>query len=360
MTRLGFAGTGLRRGVGLIAAALVTAVAGCESPVPPDVAARIRPAGAAPKKGLKSLELVPAPKAPYELEVARAAARIQAGLETVLVRTAETPADAPAGRQAELVREAIRRDPPAVIIEVPGQPDAELARAAGEARAKGILVVALGRPLGESAGGPGREIVVAPKPFGESAARIVQVAARNAVTGKTDPKAGAVILVHEPSDPLVGDRVAALKEALQAAGVGEVGEVRFSGEAKDVEPGLHEYLAAHPKATLVLATDAAGVAGAQTSIKPDRPYVVAGYSDDESACKALTNAGEYAAIGVYVADRLFRKGVNVAAHVLRGDTVADRVEIDTPILASPLQSGLPRGPVEPLGPGKGRLATPAE
>ncbi|AMV40611.1 sugar ABC transporter substrate-binding protein [Planctomyces sp. SH-PL62] len=349
MTRFGFAGTGLRgRLVGLVGAAFWLVASGCEGPKPPSASGLGRSTVVASGKGVRTLELVPSPKPAADMDYVRNAARIQAGLDTSRIQVA----DASVGVQADLVRQAILREPPALIIEAPAEPDAELNRAAGEARAKGIPVVALGRSLGESAGGPGREIVVAPKPFRESADRIVELAMRNAGNGKVDPKAGAAILAETPSDPTIGERLVALKEALAAAGVAEVGEVRFARDLEAARAVLLDYLKAHPKTTLVLGADGFGVDVAEDvagdAAKDGRPYVVAGYSADESNAKSQTQVGEFAAIGVYSSDRLVRKGVNVAAKLVRGETIGDRVEMETPVLPSPISSGLAKGRPEPV------------
>ncbi len=340
MTRLGFAGTGPRRRVlGLVGAACWLAATGCEGPPPPP--ARSRPATVA-GQGVKTLELIPAPKPEADLDYVKGAARVQAGLDTIRVQVADPSTTS----QAELVRKSLQAKPASILIEAPAEPDAELAAAAAEARAKGIAVVALGRSLGGPSDGPGREIVVAPRPFADSAREIVELAVRNAGTGKVDPKSGAVILAETPGDPLAGDRIAALRDALKAAGVAEVEELRTGRDTEAAQALLRDFLKAHPGANLVVAADGVGVQIAEDvagTLPDDRAYVIAGYSADESGCRSQVQVGEYAAIGVYAPDRLVRKGVNVAAKLLRGETVADRVEIETNVLASPVASALAKG-----------------
>jgi hypothetical protein len=315
------------------------AATGCEGPAPPP--SRSRPATVA-GQGVKTLELIPAPKPEADLEYVKGAARIQAGLDTIRVQVADPSATS----QAELVRKSLQGKPGYLLIEAPAEDDAELAAAAGEARAKGITVVALGRSLGGSEGGPGREIVVAPRPFAESAKEIVELAVRNAGTGKVDPKSGAVILAESPGDSLVGDRIAALTDALKAAGVAEVGELRTGRNPEASQAALLEFLKSHPGTNLVIAADGVGVQVAEDvagAVQDDRAYVIAGYSPDETGCRTQTQVGEYAAIGVYAPDRLIRKGINVAAKLLRGEKVADRVEIETDVMASPVTSALAKG-----------------
>ncbi|WP_165250900.1 substrate-binding domain-containing protein [Paludisphaera soli] len=352
MTRLGFAGMSPRRRVlGLVGTACWLAATGCEGPAPPP--SRSRPATVA-GQGVKTLELIPAPKLEADLDFVKGAARIQAGLDTIRVLVADPSATS----QAELVRQGLKRAPGYLLVEAPAEPDAELAAAVGEARAKGVAIVALGRSLGGPEGGPGREIVVAPRPFAESAKEIVGLAVRNAGNGKVDPKSGAVILAETPSDPLIGDRIAALKDALKAAGVAEVGELRTGRDSEAAQAALLDFLKAHPGTNLVIAADGVGVQLAEDvagAVQDDRAFVIAGYSPDESGSRSQVQVGEYAAIGIYAPDRLVRKGINVAAKLLRGEKVADRVEIENSVMASPVESGLAKGrpataPKKPVAP----------
>lgn len=323
------------------------AISGCGGP-PPSAASKAA-RGNVVRSGAKVLEVVPIPRSARALaEAVKSGSLVQAGLETMKVQVTE-PA---AGGQAQAVREAVRRRPPALIVEAPAAPDAELDEAVAEARAKGLLVVALGRPLGEPSAGPGRLVVIAPRPFKASADRLVELAARNATTGKLDPKSGALVVVRPGSDPFIDDRAAALKEALRGAGIEKVDEAAVGDDAPAAAEAVAEAAKAHPGVALVLAADGTSLLAADKamgSLRADRPFVVAGYTEDETSARTQTSIGEYAAAGVYATDRLFRKGVNVVARSLRGDATADRVEIDAPILESGASTGLARPRDEPLG-----------
>src|SRR5207248_93539 len=131
--------------------------------------------------------------------------------------------------QAALVREAVgRHPPPQVLIVEPAEPaDSDLARAVWEARAAKIPVILLGRPLAAASRSdpkpasppPAPEILVAPPPFADSARELVAAAIRNAKNAKLKPERGALILVNTAADFLSADRLAALRAALQAAGI---------------------------------------------------------------------------------------------------------------------------------------------
>ncbi|OJW17094.1 MAG: hypothetical protein BGO49_08080 [Planctomycetales bacterium 71-10] len=326
---------------------LATVISGCSGPPPSATSKAAR--GNVVRSGTKVLEVVPIPRSDRALaEAVKAGSLVQAGLETMKVQVAE-PAE---GGQAQAVREAARRQPPAIVVEAPAAPDAELDKAVAEARAKGLLVVAVGRPLGEPTAGPGRLVVIAPRPFKASADRLVELAARNATNGGLDPKSGALVIARPGADPFIDDRAAALKEALRGAGVEQVDEAAVGDDAKAAAEAVAEAVKAHAGVTLVLAADGASLLAADQammSLRADRPFVIAGYTDNETSARTQSSIGEYAAAGVYATDRLFRKGVNVVARSLRGDAPADRVEVDTPILESGASAGLARPRDEPLG-----------
>jgi ABC-type sugar transport system substrate-binding protein len=342
MARFGRAWLGI--GIGA-AVALATASSGCGGPPPSPASKAAR--GNIVRAGTKALEVVTIPR-PNEdaAEAVKAGALVQAGLDTVAVQFAEPGP----GEQAEAVRAAIRREPPAIIVEAPAEPDAELDAAVAEARAKGLLVVALGRSLGGDSAGPGREVVIAPTPFKASADRIVELAMHNATNGGLDPKSGALVVVRPDADPFVADRDAALKEALRAAGAAKVEALSIDGDATAAEEAVAEAVKAHPEVSLVLGADGSSLSAADRAtgiLKTDRPFIVAGYTGDETNARNQTKIGEYAAAGIYAHDRLFRKAVYIVARSLRGEQPADRVEIDTPLLQSHPEAALPKARTQP-------------
>ncbi|WP_337176692.1 hypothetical protein [Paludisphaera sp.] len=336
---------------GIVAIAVALAASsGCGGPPPSPTSKAAW--GNVVRAGTKPFEVVPVPRSDeVAAEAVRSGAMVQAGLDTVKIQVAEPRP----GEQAEAVRAATRRQPPALIVEAPADPDADLEEAVAEARAKGLLVLALGRSLAGDSEGPGREVVIAPSPFKASAGRIVALAIRNATNGKLDPKSGALVVVRPDADPFVADRVAALKEALGAAGVAKVDELRVDADATAAGDAVAEAVAeavkSRPGVTLVLATDGASLVAAADaateSVGTDRPFVPAGYTWDEPTAKSQASVGTYAAAGIYAQDRLFRKAVYIAARALRGEDPAGRVEIDTPVLESPPDAALPRPRIVP-------------
>lgn len=314
-------------------------------------------------RGLKSIDIILAPRGIEDIEYLRTASRVQAGLDRVRARIVEIPGAGPEAsawsERARAVGESTAEEPLAILVEAPASPIPELSKAVAEARARGVPIVALGRSLedgskedekekegaeSESAS-TAREIVVTPEPFRLSAEILVERAIRNAKTGKLDPKDGALLFVNSTSDPLAGDRAEALREALKNEGVEAVEELRFNGPDDDGQKKLIERLEAHPKTAIVFATDfvSLNIADKTTEIlKGGHPYVIAGYSADENHARNQTLTGQYAAVGVYSADRLIRKGINAAAAVQRGESVPDHVDVRVSMLESDPRAGLPK------------------
>ncbi|MDR3619849.1 MAG: substrate-binding domain-containing protein [Paludisphaera borealis] len=305
----------------------------------------------------KVIEVVLMPRIESDVETLRTSAKLQAGMDTTRVQVTAPPEGAPASEQAELVRKAIARKPPVIVIEVPNAPDATLIAAAAEAQKAGVTVVTIGRrltgsqaPASESASAAGPPmILVAHEELKPSAATLVADAMRAAKNGKIATDAGAVILVDPTVDALFQDRVNALRDVLKAAGVKKIEELPFAKTIKDGETKLVEYLKAHPETTLVFAVDAGGMLAADDAtgvLKTDHRFVIAGYSSNEAA-RSQVMMGEYAALGVFGVDRLFRRAVNVAAGILKGSKIPERVEIEIPILESSETAGPPRMKVLP-------------
>jgi ABC-type sugar transport system substrate-binding protein len=307
----------------------------------------------APGSTVRSIEMIAGRwQDPDQAETERSAARSQAGVERARIRILpdEDPAasEKSAGRaksQAQLVREATARKPQALIVEPDDPSDADLARAVQEARAAKVPVVLLGRPLA-GAKGPGAAplILVAPQSFADSARQLVALSMRNAGNAKLDPEGGAILLITSPGDPFLPDRVAAVREALEAAKVSPVDEIRIP---KDTEAGarrLTQRLEADARLAMVFAFDfIAASASNQVAglIVEKRPFIQAGYTSDDNLPR-MALAGEFAALADYVPTRLVKKAVSTAAQVAQGRDLPDRVEVGITVRVSPEHTGAPR------------------
>ncbi len=252
------------------------------------------------------------------------------------------------GREADLVREATARHPRALVVEVTDPSDRELAQAIGEARAGGLPVVLVGRPLADKspAGSSpsGELILVAPEAFANSARILVNAAINNARNAKFTVDSGAVLVMNTASDPLADERALALRNALREAGVKNIQEIRFARDLDEAKQKVIELLKADRKPGMVFSPDQIGFSAsynALTTLGDERPYVVAGYSNDESG-STMTRSGEFAAVAIFSPERLIRKAVTTAVRASEGQRLPERVELGIPVHVSPPSSGAPK------------------
>jgi ABC-type sugar transport system substrate-binding protein len=305
----------------------------------------------------KSIEFVLGPHGPDESEVWKSSARTQAGNDTVKLKIVG-PAEPPA-TQADLVRAALANDPRVLVIEFTGQGDRSLLQTIEEAQGKGIPVVVLGRPPsgadstkgtpGESkttstgsSAHPGRIVYVTPPPFSASAKQLVASAIRHAQYAELDTGKTAILLVNAEADSFAVERVLAIKEALQAAGITAIEEVRFGNEPGEAEKAFSASLAAHPKTVLVFAVDPVGCSAIRTEVKNDttthRFFVASCYADEGQGAALQTGVLHVAAVAEFSPTRLMRKAITTAAALAQGRDVPRVVELRINVvdsLASP-------------------------
>lgn len=365
----------VRVGFVLAASMIGAAAPGCSDgdfvPPPPDLgdAGASREAGptaAVPRAGtatatsagpVRRIDFIPSRRMdPDQAAVELAGARTQAGYERARLHilpddesgTSAGPGHGPRdSSQAELVRASLAGKPSALVVDPDDPADKGLARAVQEARNARVPVVVIARPIagaGEAkAPGMAPMLLVAPQPFAESARRIVELSSRNLRNARLDPAGGAVILVTIGGDRLIPDRVAALREALAAARITAVTELRISKDLDAAAATLTKQLKDNPKPGMVLFVDYNGslvsnkVAG---DLGEQRPFVQAGYSSDENRART-TMAGNYAALAEYEPTRLIRRAVSVAIAAAQGRESKDREAMAITVLESPPATGLP-------------------
>jgi ABC-type sugar transport system substrate-binding protein len=297
---------------------------------------------------------------PEELKLEANQARVQAGYDHIRLHmpitgeelessSAAKPAAATRS-QAVLVREALARNPhPQAIIVEPANPnDKDLAKAIQEARAAKVPVILVSRPLSAGTGTEGTAsgpppILVRPRPFDDSARQLVAAAIRNAKNAKLNPEAGAILLINSAGDTLLPDRVAAVRAALEAAGIHAIQEVRFVRDNQSAQSLLAERLKADPKPTLVFTFDFAATTGSNSvagEIASGRPFIQAGYTSEENLLRMAT-AGEFAALAHYAPSRLIRRAITAAVASAQKQEVASPVEIAIVVHESPPDSTAP-------------------
>jgi hypothetical protein len=216
------------------------------------------------------------------------------------------------------------------------------------------VVIVAARPLtapkSESAKSPGEAgskapiIRVVPENFATSAKALVAAAANNARNAKLALESGAIVAVDTTSDPLVEDRARALTAALRDAGIRLAHEVRYAGDSDGCEKKLDDLLESDRKACIVLGADVTSTRTAYAianSKGEKRPFVVAGYTADESEAPAA-RMGEYAGIAAFSADRLIRKAVATAVLAATGQKLPEQMEMSVPVHVSPANSGTPK------------------
>jgi ABC-type sugar transport system substrate-binding protein len=322
--------------------------------------------------GARSIELVMDRRNSDEAEAVRAAARMQAGQDKVKLRTSILGEQDLPARQFEMVREALSRQPLALIVEPADPTNRRLVEVLHKARSAGVPIVLLNRPLSGDQSGTSDEsrvapkggppgggsaqppvsdaerpmILVAPASFESSARQLVASAIRNAKNAKLDPKSGAIIIINPVGDPFLQDRTDALRAAIKASGISTIEEIPF---VQDIEVGakfLKARLKANNKLTLVFSIDSLSSSANRTAMNElgqDRPYILAGYSAEDSFAD-LPKVGDFAALASFAPVRVVRRAIDTAVALTEGRAVPDRVEIPIVVHDSPEKSALPMSP----------------
>jgi ABC-type sugar transport system substrate-binding protein len=330
--------------------------------------------------GARSVEMILDRRDPSEINSVLTAARTQAGLDKVRLRPQVLGDADPPSKQVELVREAVARHPLALIIEPADPSDTRMAEAIQKARAGGIPVVLLNRPLATKASnvdavkttdsarkesqapagavatspsgtpesaGSASLVLVAPPPFAPLARQLVASAIRNATNAQLDPKSGAVLLVNQTGDLFNGDRIAGIRSALKDAGITSVEEISFSKSAEAGAALLKQKLTTNPKPVLVFATDGLSTTAARqvmAQLIPDRLYVQAAFASDGNLSDMIRIA-DFAAVAGYAPNRVLRKAITTAVSLSQGRSVPARVEIPVEFHDSDEKSTTPQSPV---------------
>jgi ABC-type sugar transport system substrate-binding protein len=306
-----------------------------------------------------------------------AAARKQAGYENVMLKVTALGEQDPPARQVDLVRDALARRPPALIVEPSDPTDQRMAQVIDRARDEGVPVVLLNRPLpgdepaanpnDAKAGGsaptePGtrKHTAIAPKPgsrrplvlvkppsFTESAQQLVASSLRNAKSANLEPMGGAIIMINSAGDAYIRERATAIRKVLEAIGINKIREIAFSQNSEIGTELLIERLKADPKIMLVFTVDSLtslATREALNQIVLERPFIVAGYAAEKSYVTA-TRQSDFAALAEYVPTQLVRRAVTTAVELVRGQGVPGVLEIPIVLHDSPEDSGTAKSPL---------------
>jgi ABC-type sugar transport system substrate-binding protein len=302
----------------------------------------------------RTIELITGPLNSGYSEGVKKIARIQAGLDAALIQINVAGEDGKPLEAPALAQSALARNPKALVLYFLDESEPAMAGVITQARAKGVPVVVIAGPRaglqsskakapdaqGGSTSTPAPLVHVVPESLTAAARSIVEAAIRNARNAKLKPEEGAILTINEASDSLVEERAEALREVLKSEGIKTIQDLRFSGNLGEAKERVIELLRAHLKAVIVVSADHIGLTAsfqAMSEMGPQRPYVVAGFTPEESGGN-MTKTGEFAAVAIYSPERLLRKAVYIAASLGRGEKVADRVEVIVPTLVSPEDS----------------------
>jgi ABC-type sugar transport system substrate-binding protein len=330
---------------------------------------------APPRAGARAIAIVLARHDLDDAEILKSAARAQAGYEKVKLDITMLGGDDLPAQQAGLVRDALARNPLTLILEPADKEDKRLAEAVLEAERARVPVLLLNRPLSaavmqsqaspsssttssaspssssaahdsakaQTASARKQPVFVGAPSFGSAAEQLVESALRNAKNSGLDPKAGAILVINTVSDAFADDRTAALRRALEKAGIKAIEEVRFAYKENLADKIIAERRAANTKAALIFGLDSQCLPPIrQLMTKPEfekHPFIVAGFVSDDRLIPFAQN-GDFAALAEFDPNRLIRKAVTAAAALAQGKDVPQRIDIPILFHDSPPHSGV--------------------
>src|SRR5579864_464275 len=226
-------------------------------------------------------------------------ARAEAGRSSAILEIKQPKLGDPPGRQAELVQEAAEHGASALVVVA--EDHAEIASTLGELRDKGVPIILLSRPVPVS----GRSLpLVMAAPFVKSARTLVAAAIKDAANVGLSPTGPALILMNNRTDEQSDDRVAALRSALEDAGVTVLDTVRYGvGVAipmvREAQQAVETAVSAHPDISMILADDDNGLSGAVVARQKLQErlgmYALAGFATNPKTAN-LVNMDECAAV----------------------------------------------------------------
>ena len=241
-------------------------------------------------------------------------------------------ADDPPAKQAELILAKLESKPSVLIVEPADAP--EVVDALRAAQAKSVPIVLLDRAVpGLSGSGP-VTLVTLPD-FGPSAKSIVTAARESAKASNSPADGHAILLANARTDRHSADRVAALRSAIEAAGLTLNETYTFKGQGEEIEIALQEKLKADPKLTFIFAEEDQGLAAAnyvRFKLPEKRPIAVAGYFHFDSRDEPVPVNGCVMAVDGNQRG-LIAKAVDAAFQLSKGEKIPERIEV--PLILCP-------------------------
>jgi ABC-type sugar transport system substrate-binding protein len=254
-------------------------------------------------------------------------AQREANTQKTIFRAMGPSEGQPSSNQPEVIRKAIADGASALIV-VPGDAP-ELAQTLADAEAKGVSVVLLGRSIPAPTNS---------KPFTYIdheayvglAKRIVATTIEDAKKAGR-PLDGTVLLVTDQVfDQNSAVRQAALKEAVEAAGLRPVVNVSFNGStAESAKKAVLEAVKAHPDVVIVLSDEGEGTFGASQarfSLGGEPVFFVGGFAGYRGQINDTLLANESCLVEGRVGE-MATLAVHTALKKLKGEPVPERVEL---------------------------------
>jgi ABC-type sugar transport system substrate-binding protein len=254
-------------------------------------------------------------------------AQREANRERVIFRSLGPGPNESSAAEPELVRRAVGDGATALIVvasDAPGLPEA-----LAEAESKQVPVVVIGRPITAPAGSP-PFTYVAPKPFEETAEKLVQTALGDAKKAGLPADGTAVILVDRGGGAFLVERAAALEAAATKAGL-KVRLVEFDPPAES--PSATEAVRTIVESldlTILLAVDETAMqlaSQARKTLSPRRKVFVAGYVSGANATQPGVFGSESAFVE-YRSQEMGRLAVQAVLERLGGEQPGRKVELD--------------------------------
>ena len=224
-------------------------------------------------------------------------------------------------KQADLVRDAVKRGASALIV-VASDPKS-IAPALIEARDKGVQVLLLSRPVPIDGNKP-FPLVRYPG-FDDLAKKMVETGRLVARDREIADNAPAMILLHEPKDDHTDLRIAAFKKALKDAKIPLVAVESFEEYPAKAARAIERVMKKYPDLGYILADEDQGVeatTAARALYNPEKPPIVLGFVWSQKQV-ALLRSGDVTALVNRKVQGGAARAVKAAVALCRGEPLPE-------------------------------------
>lgn len=235
------------------------------------------------------------------------------------------------GKQADTVRTLLDKSY-SVLALAPDRDDPALPQALADLRKSGLPVILLDQPV-EVAGE--KLPLVTFESFEDDAREIVDAAKADAAKAGFPPTGPATILVNGPYDEGGRARIAALRKAVEDAGIELLADTVFTGYGKEGTEAVKSLLEKHPDVAIIIADEDQGARSAvpvREEIEPGkRRFIVAAVGVGKELDR-MAESNLFAALLQRKPEAEAAAAFRLALARARGDTVPDKTEVKTTLL----------------------------